>query len=366
MRPFMVILITLWLGSGSAFAQQPATNTQTAQDHFAKGNMAYNLGRFDEAADLFSKAYQAWPQPEFLYNIAQSYRLGGNCKQALHFYKRFRSLASLSQKKKDEIEKLISDLTECVAKADHSADAQPDTLAKPQPTNTMPAPAPALAPTPIVGPQPMAATAPMPATAPNATKRHTAARETEDDEGEDDAVTKGQPSTRPELVIVHLTGGAALIDIGDLDIPVQPVFEFVGGYPIRLGSVIIEAGAALSYTPLPYMVMGEQKRGMMLGARAALVVSYPVMPRLSMRGALGFGLVSLRGLEAGNPISASYEAGSFMLPNIRFGAAADYALTPNIVVAVSPLSLSFSPKADGMYGSSLREISFVIGIGYHQ
>jgi len=62
----------------------------------------------------------------------------------------------------------------------------------------------------------------------------------------------------------------------------------------------------------------------------------------------------------------SYEAGSFMLPNIRFGAAADYELSPNIVVTVSPLSLSFSPKADGMYGSSLREINFVIGIGYHQ
>src|SRR5215510_10394025 len=108
MRFSVVVLAVMWTGGGFAVAQPSGTKVQAAQDFFAKGNTAYNLGHFDEAANLFSKAYEAWPQPEFLYNIAQSYRLGLNCKQALHFYKRFRSLkeqdtaAPLSQKKKDE------------------------------------------------------------------------------------------------------------------------------------------------------------------------------------------------------------------------------------------------------------------------
>jgi hypothetical protein len=158
----------------------------------------------------------------------------------------------------------------------------------------------------------------------------------------------------------------ALIDVGDLDIPVQPMFGLIGGYPIHIAPVTIEVGAALSYTPLPYAVMDEQKRGMMLGFRATAVASYPVMPKLSVRGDLGFGIVSLSGLEAGNPISLNHEAGSFTLPSIRFGVAADYELAPNIAATVSPLSLAFSPGADGMYASSLREIDIIVGIGYRQ
>ena len=92
MMRFSVVVLVLWAGGGFAVAQPSGTTEQAAQEFFARGNTAYNLGHFDDAADQFSKAYEAWPQPEFLYNIAQSYRLGLHCKQALHFYKRFRSL----------------------------------------------------------------------------------------------------------------------------------------------------------------------------------------------------------------------------------------------------------------------------------
>jgi hypothetical protein len=333
-----------------ARARQPAPNEQAAQNFFAKGNTAYNLGRFDEAADLFSKSYEAWPQLDFLYNIAQSYRAGRNCKQALHFYKRFRSLkeqdtaAPLSQKKKDEIEKFISELTECVANAERSAVSQPDTIVKPQLTTTI-----------------STATA-----TPSGTKRRTAAPEPKDVEGEDDAVTKEQPSAGPKFVVARLTGGVALISAGDLGIPVQPVFGLFGGYPIHIAPVTVEVGAALSYTPLPYAVMDGQKRGMMLGFRATAVASYPITPKLSVRGDLGFGIVSLSGLESGNPISINHEAGSFILPSIRIGVAVEYELAPNIAATASPLSLAFSPGSDGMYPSSLREIDVVVGIGYRQ
>lgn len=369
MRLLMIAITAIWLGSVSAFAQQSAPNVQEAQNLFAKGNTAYNLGRFDVAVDLFSKAYEASPQPEFLYNIAQSYRAGGNCKQALHFYKRFRSLkeqdtaAPLSQKKKDEIEKFISDLTECVANADRSASAQPDAIVKPPLTTTTPTTT--ATPTSTTTTMPTTSTTPT-TTTPKGTKGRTAALEPKDDEDGDDAVTKAQPKRGPKLVVARLTGGVALISAGDLSIPVQPMMRLFGGYPIHIASAIVEVGAALSYTPLPYAVMNEQKRGMMLGFRATAVASYPVMPKLSVRGDLGFGIVSLSGLEAGNPISLNYQPGSFTLPSIGVGVAADYELAPNLVATVSPLSLAFSPGTDSMYASSLREIDVVVGIGYRQ
>lgn len=361
MRLSMIVFAMLWIGRGSSFAQQPAPNVKTAQDFSDKGKKAYNLGRFDEATELFSKAYEAWPQPEYLYNIAQSYRLGGNCKQALYLYKRFRSLKDqdttdpLSQKKKDDIEKFIGELTECAMNADRSANVP---LANPPDDHSAAAAAAAN--------HQHADDHEGEAPTGRGTKGHTAALEPKGDKGEDEAVTKEQPSAGAKLVVARLTGGMALISAGDLGIPVQPMFGFIGGYPIHIAPVTIEVGAALSYTPLPYAVMGRQKRGMMLGFRAAGIASYPVMPKLSVRGNLGLGVLSLSRLEAGNPISTGHKAGSFMLPSIGLGVAVDYEFVPSFVATVSPLNIAFSPGVDGMYASSLREIDVVIGIGYRQ
>jgi len=373
MRFSVVVLAILWAGGGFAVAQPSGAKVQAAQDLFSRGNTAYNLGHFEEAADLFSKAYEAWPQPEFLYNIAQSYRLGLNCKQALHFYKRFRSLkdqdtaAPLSQKKKDEIERFITELTACVANADRSAIAQPDTIVKPQLTAPAATPAPAAAPrlAPPSAAAPALALSAAPGARRGATGRTASPEPKEEDEG-DDAVVKQPPSAGPQLVVARLTGGVAMISAGDLGIPVQPVFGLIGGYPLHLSPLTIELGAALSYTPLPYAVMDEQKRGTMLGARATAVVSCPVTSKLSLRGHIGAGIVSLSGLEVGNPISIDHQAGSFMLSSVSVGVAADYGLTRGIVATVSPLNFSVSPGTDGMYPGSLRELDVVIGIGYRQ
>jgi len=236
MRFSVVVLAVLWTG-GLAVAQPSGAQVQAAQEFFTRGNTAYNLGHFDEAAELFEKAYEAWPQPEFLYNIAQSYRLGVHCKKALHFYKRFRSLMDqgtgtpLSSKKREEVERFIAELTECVANADRTAVAQPDTIVKPQST-----PPGATPPAPIPEPAPKA--------------------EPKDNDGGDEVVRQPE-HVSPQRVVARLTGGVAMISAGDLSIPVQPVIGLIGGYPIHLAPLTLELGAALSYTPLPYMVMDE-------------------------------------------------------------------------------------------------------------
>jgi hypothetical protein len=354
MRLLSIAIAALWLGQASALAQPSPQAVTAAQEMFAKATTAYNLGRFEEAVTLFSKAYEAWPQPEFLYNIAQAHRLAKNCKQALHFYKRFVSImdqntaAPLSQKKRDEIDKFISELTECVAKTESSASVQPDTLVKPQP-----------APAEVTSGAGGAAA--QPSTAGRGGPR-VAALDVRRDAG--DETDRTVPVATPGVAVVSVAGGIALLGAGDLGIPMQPVVRLTAGYPIHVDPVTIALGGALSYTPLPYTVMGEQKLGAMVGVRAAAVASYPVTPKLSLHGELGLGIVSLSGLGAGNPISADRSAKTFTLPSVALGVALDYELARGITATLSPLSVSLSRGADGMYASSLREVDFVVGLGY--
>jgi hypothetical protein len=62
---------------------------EEAKHHFEEGTKAYNLGEFMRAVEEYKAAYNAKPDPVFLYNIAQAYRLSGNLSQAEFFYRSF-------------------------------------------------------------------------------------------------------------------------------------------------------------------------------------------------------------------------------------------------------------------------------------
>lgn len=365
MKRIALGIATLVVAGGVAFAQP--VDQKTAADEYTKGNTAYNLGRFDEAVDHFTKAYEAWSQPEFLYNIAQSYRLGGNCKQAVYFYKRFRSLkekdttAPLSEKKSKEIDKFIGELSDCAAKADSGANVQPQSLDQPAASGGATT-------------QPTTAAAPATPTSATATRATTADKPSErvannndaDEDGGEEQVTE-HAAHGANVVSARLESGVALLGGGGgLTFPAQPTVSLSGGYPLAAGPAVIELGAGFSYVPLPYDVMGAQKRGALVGARAQVVAAYPVASNVWLRANLGAGVASLSGLEMGNPITTDRSARSFTLLNVRAGVAADYDITPNIVVTLQPFAFGYSPGADGMYASSLHEIDVLIGLGYRK
>jgi tetratricopeptide (TPR) repeat protein len=60
---------------------------------YAEGAQLYAGGKYREAADSFRRAYEADPLPRYLYNQAQSERLGGDCAAAVGHYQRFLELA---------------------------------------------------------------------------------------------------------------------------------------------------------------------------------------------------------------------------------------------------------------------------------
>jgi tetratricopeptide (TPR) repeat protein len=72
----------------------PPEETETPEEREARqlyeqGLTHYNVGEYDQAIDYFKRAYKVSNAPGFLFNIAQAYRLKGDCAQAVRFYETY-------------------------------------------------------------------------------------------------------------------------------------------------------------------------------------------------------------------------------------------------------------------------------------
>src|SRR5262245_54043331 len=70
-------------------AADPPADADVAREHARRATAAYNLGHYEEAAAEFEAAYRAVPDPALLFNLAQSYRLGGQSEKAVIAYKSY-------------------------------------------------------------------------------------------------------------------------------------------------------------------------------------------------------------------------------------------------------------------------------------
>jgi hypothetical protein len=149
-----------------------------ARAHYEEGTKAYNLGEYPRAVTEFKAAYNAKPDPLLLYNIAQSFRLGGDAAQALFFYRSFlRNMPGAPNRKEVEgrirtLEKQVEKQAEKqVDEQKHEAATSPGTV-PPAPATSPTAPAPSSGaatttpPPPAASPgAPAATTTPPPAAA---------------------------------------------------------------------------------------------------------------------------------------------------------------------------------------------------------
>jgi hypothetical protein len=136
--------------------------TEEARAHFRKGQQLFDVGRWDEAADEFEKAYAVRSDPTFLFNMAQAYRRKGDARRAIDLYKNYLIKAPKSPQRAD-VEERIRALQKQLEEAEPSVKAPP--LAPPPASASPPAP---LQPVPAPAPLPMSAPAPaaVPASAP--------------------------------------------------------------------------------------------------------------------------------------------------------------------------------------------------------
>lgn len=81
------------LGGGSvAHADEPARPTvipAKARTLAERGRAYHDAGDYDSAISAFKEAYVMAPSPGLLFNLAQAYRLRGNCDDATLMYRRY-------------------------------------------------------------------------------------------------------------------------------------------------------------------------------------------------------------------------------------------------------------------------------------
>ena len=351
----------LLAGSAAHVAAQPAGNQAQAEQLYNEADALFQVRKYDEAAAKFILAYEAWPVTEFLYNIAQSYRLAGNCKDALYFYQRFKKLkfrddgkdlSETDPRRAERIDRFIEELEACVK----TQNDDPRDTTKPDGTSNNPD---ATDPGTGTDTGTVTGTGTDVAVAPDG----------EDDQDEDDDLILEDETALgvPTTVSARAVGGIALVGAGDADVPVQPIFGVVVGYPLAAGPLVLDAGAAFSFTPLPYRDhMNASQQATMVTALANVGATYPVTPQIGVRGDLGLGLMTLGGLGPGNPFTmgGATTDGALAMFHLRVGVSADYAITPNLVATVAPLSFGYSPAKEGLHADAITALSFFVGVGY--
>ncbi len=116
----VVFLMTMCVGSqrvhaqDGAQAQTPAAQTEQVRALFQNGLSHYNLHEYAEAIEAFKEGYRLSRAPGFLFNLAQAYRMMGNCGEALRYYESDVRLEP-NAPYRHEADRHIEAMRECVA-----------------------------------------------------------------------------------------------------------------------------------------------------------------------------------------------------------------------------------------------------------
>src|SRR5688572_28564308 len=85
------LVISVLLASTVAYAQPDKIKAEAAA---RDGQQRYQAGEFQLAAERFELAYQLDPDPAYLFNLAQAYRLGNSCAKAAAAYRKLLGIVS--------------------------------------------------------------------------------------------------------------------------------------------------------------------------------------------------------------------------------------------------------------------------------
>jgi tetratricopeptide (TPR) repeat protein len=112
----------------SARAGRAGPNEDAAREATRKGAAAYNLGSYEEAARHYEAAYRLVQDPALLFNLGQSWRLGGQPDKALTAYRAYLRTAPDDAAKRELVERRIEELERLVG-----APGRPTAAAPPSP-----------------------------------------------------------------------------------------------------------------------------------------------------------------------------------------------------------------------------------------
>jgi hypothetical protein len=126
MRFWLAVVLCL---AGVAHAQPegepavPDPKQAQAESLFSEARKHYDLREYAEAIDAFKKAYALVPEPDFLFDIAQSYRQLRDCDNAVSFYRNYLRVKPDADNR-ELAEKRATEMDECAAEQRKQRDAE--------------------------------------------------------------------------------------------------------------------------------------------------------------------------------------------------------------------------------------------------
>jgi hypothetical protein len=333
---YIVLLLTVVRG-GSVMAQ-----SKTAADYYKEGTDQYTIGNFVAAVDSFKRAYELESddanKPNYIYNIAQSYRFAKDCRQAAFFYKRFLALRAergakpLKPEKRADVEANIEAMEEC-------AKTQPPDVAVPVPKPEVK--------TPIEGGDGKV-------------------------EGDLDGA-KVKPVVETPVVnrdvMFRLGGGLGFISIKPVK-DIKPGLSITGsiGYVVARNTVDIDVGVGGGFSPLIVNGNADWKYAL-ISFHAYGAARIPLNRQISIRTALTLGAAFIPGLETGNPFTTGGNPadGALTVPQATFGTALDIQVSPGFSLWLSPITFGLAIPPVGFKNdiSTIMHFDATAGIGLH-
>jgi hypothetical protein len=349
------ILLGTCLLAGAARGDEAS---KRARDAYNQGTAFFSLGQWDKAIESWTSGYQLKPDPIFLYNIAQAYRLAENHERALFFYKSFLNSAPRAPNR-DEVREKIEQLQKLIEEKRSTLEMPPNQVltpdktfpkaAAPPPSRKQPppvaeaAPPPRAAATPI---EPPVATPAPPAPAVEASGAVVA------------RVPAPRPSRRGDLSV---SGGVELWALG-LSGTVGPAAGFTlgGGYAL-LVTERVEAGVGvkLGYTYLADVASTDHFISLLLDPVARVRLW---RERLYAFGELGVGALVISGLARRSALLEAHAApsGSLGAFELRPALGLEYRILPLFAVFVAP-ALVYSPTPSHFVSASLLRFDLAVG-----
>src|SRR6476620_10475240 len=110
---FVFLALALLAGT-VAHAQAADDRAAQAKQHYESGMARFQLEEWDAAIDEWQAGFRIKPVPQFLYNIAQAYRLSKRWEKAISFYQKYLRMDPKAPNR-PEVERHIAQLNKLVA-----------------------------------------------------------------------------------------------------------------------------------------------------------------------------------------------------------------------------------------------------------
>jgi hypothetical protein len=374
--PLAAVLAVSFLTAFAPPARADEAQTQRAKELFQQGTTLFNVGDFDKAIEAWQQGYKERPDPGFLYNIGQAYRLKGDAAKAIFFYRGYLRNSPKAANRADVEAKIVA-LQKGVDEhpaGTPPATTPPATTSPPAVTTAPPkAPPPAPRPAPVVAPRPApaptrATTSPPPVAAPPLAVGAPPPAEVVTTEMPPEPAAPGRNRHFDVAVGVGFNNFTSGLNIKG-SAPAQGALNLGGGFVFghdTWGPVSFRLGGLLTITSLKE---GAGSTANELGFTSLLLEPSArfrlVDHRLYLTGGLGLGVLFISGVKSTSVVLAPLQMGkSYDVKGTQAGFELRPAATLHFhfadwIAAYASPALSFMPKKPNYQGTIGRfELTF--------